>query len=88
MSGRPWLEALLRVAVILMVPLMACVGYYAMVGAGEVAVGIARVAGVAMGLVSLLGLVTALWAPGGSGKALVFWGLISLLALLLIGVSF
>lgn len=88
MKGRPWLEALLRVAVILLVPLMACLGYYAMVGAGEVAAGVTRLAGVAMGLVSLLGVVTALRTPRSSGKALVFWGVVGLLALVLVLTDF
>ncbi|WP_461481020.1 hypothetical protein [Porticoccus sp.] len=88
MRGRPWLEALLRVAVILMVPLMACIGYYAMVGGGSVIAGISSLAGVALGLVSLLGLVMAMRSPQGAGKSLVFWGVVGLLALLLVMTSF
>lgn len=88
MNGRTWLENLLRVAVILMVPTIACIGYYAMIGAGEVAVGIARVAGVAIGLVSLLGMVMGFRATKDSSKTVVFWGVFSLLALFLIWFSY
>ncbi|TNE83767.1 MAG: hypothetical protein EP334_00390 [Gammaproteobacteria bacterium] len=88
MKRSNWLETMARVAVILMMPLLACLGYYAMAGGGSVIVGVSRVAGLALGLVSLLGLATAVRSPKGAGKSVVFWGVSALLALLLIGTSF
>ena len=75
---------LLRAAVILMLPTMACIGYYAMAGSGNVAAGMARVAGVALGLISLLAMAMALWATKANGKMLIFWVVVFLLALSLI----
>lgn|GEM_PF-2484628 len=88
MSERNWLDILARVVVISVVPLMACLGYYAMAGGGHVVDGVSRLAGVALGLVSLLGVVGSLRAPEPRGKSVTFWCVFLLLALLLIATSF
>lgn len=83
MSRSVWLENLLKIAVILMVPLIACAGYYAMAGGADIAAGVSRIGGMALGIVSLMGMVSAMRPSRYTGKLVIFWGVVLLLALLL-----
>ncbi|MEZ5529496.1 MAG: hypothetical protein R3E57_06135 [Porticoccaceae bacterium] len=78
---------LLRVAVVLMVvlivPLIACFGYYAMIDSGHALAGIFRVVGAAIGLVALVGLSGVLQKLPGKSGLLGFWSLLAVMALLL-----
>lgn len=88
MNRSAWLENLLKIAVILMVPLMACVGYYAMAGGTDIAAGVSRIGGMALGIVSMIGLVHAWRHSRRIDKSIAFWMVAALLALLLVGASF
>ncbi|TNE94066.1 hypothetical protein [Porticoccus sp.] len=83
MSRSVWLENLLKIAVILMVPLIACAGYYAMAGGADIAAGVSRIGGMALGIVSLMGMVSAMRPSRYTGQLVIFWGVVLLLALLL-----
>ena len=87
MSRSAWLENLLKIAVILMVPLIACVGYYAMAGGADIAAGVSRIGGMALGIVSLIGLFSAWRLSRRMDKAVAFWGVAALLAALLLWAS-
>jgi len=82
-SRSVWLENLLKIAVILMVPLIAFAGYYAMAGGADIAAGVSRIGGMALGIVSLMGMVSAMRPSRYTGKLVIFWGVVLLLALLL-----
>ncbi len=87
MSRSVWLENLLKIAVILMVPLIACVGYYAMAGGADIAAGVSRIGGLALGIVSLIGLVNSWRTSRRIDKAVAFWAVAVLLAMLLLWAS-
>lgn len=87
MSRSAWLENLLKMAVILMVPLIACVGYYALAGGADIAAGVSRIGGMALGIISLMGMVSAILSSRDTGKSVIFWcvGLLLALSLCLLG---
>lgn len=87
MSRSVWLENLLKIAVILMVPLIACAGYYAMAGGADIAAGVSRIGGMALGVVSLIGLINAWRTSRRLNKAVAFWAVAALFATLLLWVS-